>query len=101
MELKELKCTPKARNHKSKILGRGHGSGLGKTSGRGQKGQKARKSGHTRPGFEGGQTPLYRRLPKFGFSTSGFKTKPINIDISCLLKHPQAFYNRSDFVKFG
>lgn len=101
MELKELKCTPKARNHKSKTVGRGHGSGLGKTSGRGQKGQKARKSGHTRPGFEGGQTPLYRRLPKFGFSTVGFKTKPVNIDIAWLLKHPQASYTRSDFVKFG
>ena len=48
-------------------IGRGIGSGLGKTSGRGQKGQKARSGGGVRRGFEGGQTPLYRRLPKRGF----------------------------------
>jgi len=56
---------------KKKIVGRGEGSGKGKTCGRGQKGQQARKSGHTRPGFEGGQTPVYRRFPKRG---GGFKT---------------------------
>ena len=49
-------------------VGRGIGSGLGKTSGRGHKGQKARSGGGVRPGFEGGQTPLYRRLPKRGFT---------------------------------
>ena len=49
-------------------IGRGIGSGLGKTSGRGQKGQKARSGGGVRRGFEGGQTPLYRRLPKRGFN---------------------------------
>ena len=49
-------------------IGRGIGSGLGKTSGRGQKGQKARSGGGVRRGFEGGQTPLYRRLPKRGFT---------------------------------
>lgn len=52
-----------------KRLGRGIGSGLGKTSGKGHKGQNARKSGGTRRGFEGGQMPLYRRLPKFGFNS--------------------------------
>src|SRR4051795_9345635 len=57
---------------KKKLLGRGEGSGSGKTCGRGQKGQKARKSGHTRPGFEGGQTQVYRRFPKRG---GGFKPK--------------------------
>src|SRR5437764_260930 len=51
---------------KKKRKGRGLSSGSGKTAGRGTKGQKARKSGHTRPGFEGGQTPIYRRLPKRG-----------------------------------
>lgn len=51
-----------------KRLGRGPGSGLGKTSGRGGKGQTARKGGGIRPGFEGGQTPLYRRIPKRGFN---------------------------------
>ncbi|MFB2539203.1 MULTISPECIES: 50S ribosomal protein L15 [unclassified Acinetobacter] len=50
-------------------LGRGIGSGVGKTGGRGIKGQKSRKSGGVRPGFEGGQTALYRRLPKFGFTS--------------------------------
>ena len=49
--------------------GRGHGSGNGKTAGRGHKGQKARSGGGTRIGFEGGQMPLYRRLPKFGFTS--------------------------------
>lgn len=53
----------------AKRLGRGIGSGLGKTSGKGHKGQNARKSGGTRRGFEGGQMPLYRRLPKFGFTS--------------------------------
>ena len=53
---------------KRKRLGRGTGSGLGKTSGKGQKGQKARSGGGVRRGFEGGQTPLYRRLPKRGFN---------------------------------
>jgi len=51
-----------------KRVGRGHGSGLGKTSGRGSKGQWARSGGGVRPGFEGGQMPLYRRLPKRGFN---------------------------------
>lgn len=55
--------------HKTKRLGRGIGSGLGKTSGRGHKGQKARSGGGVRRGFEGGQMPLYRRLPKFGFNS--------------------------------
>ena len=53
---------------KRKRLGRGIGSGLGKTSGKGHKGQKARSGGGVRRGFEGGQTPLYRRLPKRGFT---------------------------------
>ena len=53
---------------KRKRLGRGLGSGLGKTSGKGHKGQKARSGGGVRRGFEGGQTPLYRRLPKRGFN---------------------------------
>ncbi len=58
---------PKGANRGPKIKGRGTSSGLGKTSGRGHKGQKARKSGHVRIGFEGGQMPMQRRLPKRGF----------------------------------
>lgn len=57
-----------------KRVGRGIGSGLGKTSGRGHKGQKARSGGGVRRGFEGGQTPLYRRLPKRGFTNIHAKT---------------------------
>ncbi|EGT82421.1 50S ribosomal protein L15 [Haemophilus quentini] len=55
--------------HNAKRLGRGIGSGLGKTGGRGHKGQKSRTGGGVRRGFEGGQMPLYRRLPKFGFTS--------------------------------
>lgn len=66
MELGKLK--PAVKKETRKRVGRGTGSGLGKTSGRGHKGQKARSGGGVRRGFEGGQTPLYRRLPKRGFT---------------------------------
>ena len=66
MKLGELK--PAVEKTKRTRVGRGTGSGLGKTSGRGHKGQKARSGGGVRRGFEGGQTPLYRRLPKRGFT---------------------------------
>ena len=66
MKLHELKPTDGARKDKVRV-GRGTGSGSGKTSGRGHKGQKARSGGGVRPGFEGGQMPIYRRLPKRGF----------------------------------
>lgn len=65
MQLGELQ--PSSVKTTRKRLGRGIGSGLGKTSGKGHKGQKARSGGGVRRGFEGGQTPLYRRLPKRGF----------------------------------
>ena len=64
-----------------KRVGRGIGSGTGKTAGRGHKGQSARKSGRVRPGFEGGQTPLQRRLPKFGFTSRvGRTTAQVRLD---------------------
>lgn len=66
MRLHELKPSPGSRTAKKRV-GRGIGSGLGKTSGRGQKGQKARSGGGVRRGFEGGQMPLYQRVPKRGF----------------------------------
>lgn len=66
MKLHELKPAEGARKDKTR-LGRGTGSGCGKTSGRGHKGQKSRSGGGVRPGFEGGQMPIYRRLPKRGF----------------------------------
>lgn len=66
MKLHTLKPADGARQDKVRV-GRGTGSGCGKTSGRGHKGQKARSGGGVRPGFEGGQMPIYRRLPKRGF----------------------------------
>jgi len=67
MKLHELSPAPGSR-HSRKRVGRGIGSGMGKTSTRGHKGQKARSGGGVRLGFEGGQNPLYRRLPKRGFT---------------------------------
>ena len=72
MKLGELK--PSVEKKSRKRLGRGIGSGNGKTAGRGHKGQKARSGGGVRRGFEGGQTPLYRRLPKRGFTNIHAKT---------------------------
>ncbi|MFA5028732.1 MAG: 50S ribosomal protein L15 [Candidatus Methylomirabilota bacterium] len=66
MKLHELKPAAGSR-HRRKIVGRGPGSGHGKTSGRGEKGQKSRSGGSSRPWFEGGQLPLHRRVPKRGF----------------------------------
>lgn len=67
--------------HKKKRVGRGPGSGLGKTAGRGHKGQKSRSGYSSRPGFEGGQMPLQRRLPKRGF-TNIFKKQWIEIGLA-------------------
>ncbi len=81
MELHTLKSAPAARR-KSKRVGRGEGSGHGKTSCRGAKGQKARSGYSSKPGFEGGQMPLHRRLPKRGFyheKRHGFAE--INLDV--------------------
>ena len=72
MKLNDLK--PAAKKVKRNRVGRGMASGNGKTSGRGHKGQKARSGGGVRRGFEGGQTPLYRRLPKRGFTNIHAKT---------------------------
>ncbi|MDR3204313.1 MAG: 50S ribosomal protein L15 [Deltaproteobacteria bacterium] len=72
---------------KRKRVGRGEGSGLGKTSGRGHKGQKARSGGGVRPGFEGGQMPLQRRLPKRGFNNI-FKKKYALVNLSDLESFP-------------
>mgnify|MGYP001495201051 CR=1 FL=1 len=73
MELHDLKPAVGA-NKNRKRVGRGSGSGLGTTSGKGNKGQKARSGGGVRPGFEGGQMPLNRRLPKRGFNNTRFAT---------------------------
>lgn len=83
MKLHELEKNIGA-THAKKRVGHGPGSGLGKTSGRGQKGQKARSGGSINPVFEGGQLPLYRRLPKRGFSNYPFKKEYAVINLSDL-----------------
>ena len=83
MKLNELEKNIGA-TKKRKIVGRGRGSGLGKTSGKGHKGQNARSGGGVRPIFEGGQTPLYRRLPKKGFKNDRFATTYAVINVSDL-----------------
>jgi large subunit ribosomal protein L15 len=81
MRLNNLKPRPGAK-HRVKRLGCGESSGHGKTSGKGHKGQKARSGGSIRLGFEGGQMPLIRRLPKRGFNNAAFKTRYalVNLD---------------------
>ncbi|ODN30352.1 50S ribosomal protein L15 [Fervidobacterium thailandense] len=80
LRIEDLKPTPGS-NKKFKRVGRGQGSGKGKTAGRGHKGQKARGTGKVHPWFEGGQTPLHRRLPKFGFKNFNKKIYAIvNLD---------------------
>ena len=80
MELHELKRTPGSVQTRKRV-GRGMGSGLGKTSGKGEKGQKARSGVSIPATFEGGQLPLYRRLPKRGFSNAPFKIRYATINV--------------------
>ena len=82
MDLSNLRPADGAKQSNNFRRGRGHGSGNGKTAGKGHKGQKAR-SGGTRPGFEGGQMPLYRRIPKRGFTNRNTKTI-VGINVSAL-----------------
>ena len=83
MKLHELQPAPGSQKS-PKRLGRGIGSGLGKTSGKGHKGQKARSGGGKGPGFEGGQLPLIRRLPKRGFSNKEFALQYAIVNVSTL-----------------
>jgi large subunit ribosomal protein L15 len=85
MELHNLKPT-KGSTHAKKRLGRGTGSGTGKTAGKGHKGQNARSGGGTRPGFEGGQTPWFKRIPKRGF-TNHFRKEYATVNVSELNKY--------------
>ncbi len=82
MDLSNLRPADGAKQSDNFRRGRGHGSGNGKTAGKGHKGQKAR-SGGTRPGFEGGQMPLYRRIPKRGFTNRNSKVI-VGINVSAL-----------------
>lgn len=83
--LSELKPKKGSTGYRKRV-GRGNGSGLGGTAGKGHKGQKARTGGKVRWGFEGGQTPLMRRLPKFGFNNHNFRTRFDVINLETLNK---------------
>ena len=94
MKLNELSPVEGSKK-KSKRIGRGHGSGWGKTAGKGHKGQKARSGGSIRPGFEGGQMPLQRRVPKRGFNNI-FAKNVVAINLSVLNRK----FNDGDTVDF-
>lgn len=83
MRLNDLKPAPGAK-HRRKRLGNGESSGLGKTCGKGHKGQKSRAGASIRPGFEGGQMPINRRLPKKGFSNAKFRTVYAIVNVESL-----------------
>ena len=90
---------PVGAKHDRKRVGRGVGSGLGKTSGKGHKGQNARSGGGVRPGFEGGQLPLFRRLPKRGFKNALFKTRYAVINLSDLDKFEEGAVVTPELLK--
>ncbi len=92
MKLHELNASPEAKVRKR--VGRGPGSGLGKTSGRGENGQKSRSGASIPAWFQGGQTPLYRRVPKRGFNNARFRTEYATINLSDLNK----YFNDGDEV---
>lgn len=92
MKLYELNSAPEAKTRKR--VGRGPGSGMGKTSTRGQKGQKSRSGVSIPAWFQGGQTPLYRRIPKRGFNNAKFRTEYATINLSDLNK----FFKDGDVV---
>jgi large subunit ribosomal protein L15 len=85
MKLHELKPAHGSKSTPKRV-GRGHGSGNGKTAGKGHKGQNARSGGGVRPGFEGGQMPLVRRIPKRGFNNALFATTYAIVNVSDLAK---------------
>ena len=98
MKLDELKPAQKTKTRTR--VGRGVGSGLGKTSGRGHKGQKARSGGGVRRGFEGGQTPLYRRLPKRGF-TNIFAKNYTEVTLTMLNKSSKEDVTAESLIEDG
>lgn len=97
----KLNCmyAPEGARQTRKRVGRGPGSGLGKTSGKGHKGQNARSGGGVRPGFEGGQLPLFRRLPKRGFKNALFKTSYAVINLSDLDKFEEGAVVTPELLK--
>lgn len=94
--------SPKGSHRNTKRIGRGQGSGQGTQAGKGDKGQKARSGGGVRPGFEGGQMPMYRRLPKKGFSNAPFKKEFAVVNIEILeLKLDAGTVTRESLVDSG
>ena len=98
MKLHELEKNIGA-THRKKRVGNGPGSGLGKTCGRGQKGQNSRSGGGVSPVFEGGQLPLYRRLPKRGFTNAKFKKEYATINLNDLNKFEDGAVITPDLLK--
>ncbi|MBP7142585.1 MAG: 50S ribosomal protein L15 [Opitutaceae bacterium] len=105
MKLHDLKNVPGA-VHRRKRVGCGEGGGHGKTSTRGGKGQTARSGGSIRPGFEGGQMPLYRKLPHRGFNQAAFRVEPAIVNIgdlaaldSAVTEVDAALLSRSGFIR--
>lgn len=97
MRLHDLRPAEGGGSKSRKRVGRGIGSGTGKTSGRGHKGQKARSGGGVRPGFEGGQMPLFRRLPKRGF-TNIFKKEYATFNVDFFNKFEDGTVIDTDFL---
>jgi large subunit ribosomal protein L15 len=93
--------TIKGATHPTKRLGRGEGSGHGKTSGKGHKGQKSRSGGGIRIGFEGGQMPLYRKLPRRGFNNFNFKTSFQLVNVKQLDQLDGDIVNRATLLDAG
>ncbi|MBT4757471.1 MAG: 50S ribosomal protein L15 [Opitutae bacterium] len=93
--------TIKGATHPTKRLGRGEGSGHGKTSGKGHKGQKARSGGGIRIGFEGGQMPLYRKLPRRGFNNFNFKVSYQLVNLGQLAKLEGDVVSRETLIAAG
>jgi large subunit ribosomal protein L15 len=101
LTLKTLK-SPKGAHKNIKRIGRGQGSGQGTQAGKGHKGQKARSGGGIRIGFEGGQMPLYRRLPKVGFSNAPFKTEYAVLNLEKLAaKYEGQVVSRESLIDLG
>lgn len=100
MNLSNL-SNPKGAKHSSKRRGCGVGSGHGRTSGRGHKGMKARSGGGVRAGFEGGQMPLYRKLPHRGFNNKNFTVEYAIVNVGCLEALGLEEISRDDMVKAG
>lgn len=101
LTLNNLK-SPKGANRKTKRIGRGQGSGWGTQAGKGHKGQKARSGGGIALGFEGGQMPMYRRLPKRGFSNAPFKVEFSVVNLSTIEeKFNNEVVNRENLIAKG